>query len=118
MKIGLAWRVLLLPARPSVKESWLDGRGGLYKAHAHPPQYPVLHPPQYSALHPHSIYTNKPYKHLPRLPTTANMPDIVKVIIATSATEEDNTPVNYSDGGRESLSTLTHANQETDVETR
>jgi hypothetical protein len=31
------------------------------------------------------------------------MQDIVKFVIATSATEEDNTPVNYSDGGRESL---------------
>jgi hypothetical protein len=117
MEIVLAWRVLLLPAPVSVKESWLDGRG-VYKAHAHPPRYPVLHPPQYPALHPLSIHTNKPYKHLPRLLTTANMQAIVKVNIATSATEEDNTPVNYSDGGRESLSMLSHTNQETDVETR
>jgi hypothetical protein len=45
------------------------------------------------------------------------MQDIVKVI-ATSATEGDNTPVNHNDGGSESLSTLSYAHQETDVETR
>jgi hypothetical protein len=46
------------------------------------------------------------------------MQTIVKVITGTSASEEDNTPVNYSDGGREPIPMLPHATQEIDVENR